>query len=131
LPWMREAESGYLVHTATLTSKATEEGFVLTPLNLTPPGKGSGLTLGGVVTKSGYTLHFAGTASEGQLQALRALAPPLGDGLDEVLRPEGAGAALKDGAGRVMRVDATCTRAWGSGQTCVAGAPAVAKRRRR
>ena len=114
---------------------------MLTPLSLTPPGKGSGLTLGGVVTKSGYTLHFAGTASEAQMQALRALAPPLGDGLLEVVRPEAAGAEAVDGvskgevakaeAGRGLKVDATCTRAWGSGQTCVAGAPAVAKRRRR
>ena len=137
LPWMREAESGYLVHTVTLASKAGAEGFVLTPLSLTPPGRGSGLTLGGVVTKTGYTLHFAGTASEAQLEALRALAPPLGDGLDEVVRPEGAvdgvskGEVAKAEAGRGLKVDATCTRAWGSGQTCAAGAPAVAKRRRR
>jgi len=131
LPWMG-AESVYLVHPVTLTSKAGEEGFVLTPLSLTPPGRGSGLTLGGVVTKSGYTLHFAGTATEAQLQGLRALAPPLGDGLDEVVRPEGVGAAAAKGETvRVIKVDATCTRAWGSGQTCVAGAPAVAKRRRR
>ena len=137
LPWMREAESGYLVHTVTLASKAGAEGFVLTPLSLTPPGRGSGLTLGGVVTKTGYTLHFAGTASEAQLEALRALAPPLGDGLDEVVRPEAAvdgvskGEVAKAEAGRGLKVDATCTRAWGSGQTCAAGAPAVAKRRRR
>ena len=95
------------------------------------------MTLGGVVTKTGYTLHFAGTASEAQLQALRALAPPLGDALDEVVRPEAAVDAVSKGevakaeAGRGLKVDATCTRAWGSGQTCVAGAPAVAKRRRR
>jgi AsmA protein len=145
LPWMG-AESAYLVHPVTLTSKATEDGFVLTPLNLTPPGRTPALTLSGVATKSGYTLHFAGTATEAQLQALRALAPPLGDGLLEVVRPEGVVGTAKDGAvkgeaakgeavkaetGRVMKVDATCTRAWGSGQTCVAGAPAVAKRRRR
>jgi AsmA family len=135
LPWMREAESGYLVHTVTLTSKTAEEGFVLTPLSLTPPGRSGALTLGGVATTSGLTLHFAGTASEAQIKALRALAPPLGDGLEEVLKPDGVVATgngvAKGEAGRVMKVDATCTRAWGAGQTCVAGAPVVAKRRRR
>jgi hypothetical protein len=132
---MREAESGYLVHTVTLTSKTGEEGFVLTPLSLTPPGRSGALTLGGVATTSGLTLHFAGTASEAQIKALRALAPPLGDGLEEVLKPDGVVATgngvAKGEAGRVMKVDATCTRAWGAGQTCVAGAPVVAKRRRR
>ena len=134
LPWMREAESGYLVHTVTLTSKAGDEGFVLTPLSLTPPGKTPALTLSGMATKSGYTLHFAGTATEAQIKALRALAPPLGDGLEKVLKPESvvatANAAAKGEAGRVMKVDATCVRAWGSGQTCEA-AVAVPKRRPR
>jgi len=130
LPWVG-AESVYLVHAVTLTSKASEDGFVLAPLSLTPAGRGSGLTLGGVVTRAGYTLHFTGTATEAQVQALRALAPPLGDGLEELVRPEGAGAPAKDAAARLVKVDATCARTWGSGQTCVAGAPAVAKRRRR
>ncbi len=84
--------------------------------------------MGGVATRSGYTLHFAGTATEAQLQALRALAPPLGDGLQEVVKPDGVGGAVMV---RVMKVDATCTRAWGSGQTCAAGEAVVARRRRR
>jgi AsmA protein len=130
LPWMREAESGYLVHTVTLTSKAGEEGFVLAPLSLTPPGRGSGLTMGGVATKAGYTLHFAGTATEAQVQALRALAPPLGDGLAEVVRTDGVVGTARDGAAREMKVDATCVRVWGAGQTCEAGAAAAPKRRR-
>lgn len=128
LPWIG-AEGAALAHPVTLTSRATEEGFVLTPLNLTPPGKMLALTLSGMATTSGYTLHFAGTATEAQLQALRALAPPLGDGLEEVIRPDGLVATAKDGA-RVMKVDATCTRTWGSGQGCEAGGSAVAKRRR-
>ena len=140
LPWMREAESGSLVHSVTLTSKATGEGFVLTPLTLTPPGKTPALTLSGVAAKSGYTLHFAGAATEAQLQALRALAPPLGDGLEEVLKPDGLvatangaakGEATKSETGRVMKLEATCTRAWGSGQTCSAAEAAAPKRRRR
>ena len=99
LPWMREAESGYLVHTVTLTRKAGDEGFVLAPVNLTPPGKGSGLVMGGVATRAGYTLRFAGTATEAQVQGLRALAPPLGDGLEEVVRGRGGGAARCEAAG--------------------------------
>jgi AsmA family len=134
LPW--GAESANLVHTVTLMSKATEEGFVLTPLGLTPPGRTPALTLSGTATKSGYALHFAGTATDAQVQALRALAPPLGDGLQEVLKPDGSVATGKDGtakgeAARVMKVDAACTRTWGSGQTCEAGEAAVAKRRSR
>jgi hypothetical protein len=129
LPW--GAESANLVHAVTVTSRATEEGFVLTPLGLTPPGKTPALTLSGTATKSGYALHFAGTATEAQLQALRALAPPLGDGLQEVVKPDGLSGAAKGEAARVMKVDATCTRAWGSGQTCVAGEAAAPKRRRR
>jgi len=125
LPWMREAESGYLVHTVTLTSKAGDEGFVLAPVNLTPPGKGSGLVMSGVATQSGYTLRLAGTATEAQVQGLRALAPPLGDGLEEVLKGDGVTGA------RGLKVEATCTRAWGAGQTCVASGATVAKRRRR
>ena len=127
LPWTG-AESAYLVHTATLTSRAAEEGFVLTPLSLTPAGKASGLMLSGVATTSGYTLRLVGTASEAQLQALRALAPPLGDGLQEVVKADGV---AKGEAGRVVKVDAMCSRAWGGGQTCSAGEAAVAKRRRR
>jgi len=141
LPWTGEAESGYLVHTVTLTSRASEEGFVMAPLNLTPPGKTPALTLSGTATKSGYALHFAGMTTVAQVQALLALAPPLGDGLEEVLRPDGLVATAKDGAakgeaikgetGRVMKVDATCTRAWGLGQTCAAAVAAAPKRRRR
>jgi hypothetical protein len=134
LPWMG-TESVYLVHTVTLTSKAGEEGFVLTPLSLTPPGKTPGLTLSGVATKSGYTLHFAGTATEAQIKALRALAPPLGDGLLEVLKPEAlvavANGAAKSVAARALKVDVTCVRPWGAGQTCEAAEAAVPKRRRR
>ena len=100
LPWMGE-ESVYLVHPVTLTSKAGEEGFMLTPLSLTPPGRTPALMLSGVATTSGYTLRFAGSATEAQLQGLRALAPPLGDGLMEVVRPEGLGA--KDGVARARQ----------------------------
>jgi AsmA protein len=120
LPWMGTEESVYLEHPFTLTTSTAEAGLVLAPVSLTPPGKGSGLVLSGVATRSGLTLHVAGTATEGQLEGLRALAPPLGDGLEEVV-PVVKGE---------LRVDVTCTRVWGGGQTCAA-VEAAAKRRER
>jgi hypothetical protein len=122
---MREAEGVYLDHPVTLT--AGEAGLVLSSVSLTPPGKTPALTLSGVATTTGVTLHFAGSATEAQMVGLRALAPPVGDGLMEVIRPDGA--AVKGEAARVMKVDATCTRVWGGGQSCVESAPVVKRRR--
>ncbi len=118
---MKEAESGYLVHPVTVTSKASDEGFVLMPVNLTPPGRTPALVMSGTATEAGYTLHFAGTATEAQVRALRALAPPLGDGLQEVVKPDGVGGVAKGEAVRVMKVDATCSRAWGGGADVCGG----------
>jgi hypothetical protein len=74
-------------------------------------------------------LHFAGSATEGQVQALRGLAPPLVDGLEDLVKTDGV--VAKDAAARVVKVDAACARVWGAGQTCVEGTPVVAKRRGR
>jgi hypothetical protein len=120
LPWKAEGES--LVHPVTVT--ANEGEFALTPFSLTLPGKAAGLTLNGTATRSGFTLRVVGSATEAQVVTLRGLAPPVGDGVERVLGPDGA-------AERVMKVDVTCSRAWGAGQTCVESAPVVAKRRRR
>ncbi len=98
--------------------------FVLTPISLALPGKAAGLTLSGTATRAGVTLRVVGAATEAQVAALRGMAPPLGDGVERVLGSGGA-------AERVMRIDVTCSRAWGAGQTCAEGAPVVAKRRRR
>jgi AsmA protein len=115
LPWKSE-----VVQPVAVT--AGEAGFVLTPFSLTLPGK-AGLTLSGTATRSGVTLRVSGTATEAQVVALRGLAPPVGDGVERVLGAEGA-------AERVVKVDVTCSRAWGAGQTCAQSAPVVAKRRR-
>jgi hypothetical protein len=101
--------------------------LVLAPVSLTPAGKGSALTLSGVATRSGLTLRYAGMATEAQMAAVRRLAPPLGDGLEDVVKGDGEG---KDAAARVVKVEAACTRAWGAGQTCVAGEAPAPKRRR-
>jgi AsmA protein len=124
LPWMGTEESVYLVHPFTLTTSTNETGLVLAPMNLTPPGKAPELTVSGAITPFGITLHLAGTATEAQMEALRGLAPPLGDGLNEVMTTDGVLPAKE------MKVDATCTRAWGGGQTCVAVEAAAPKRRR-
>jgi len=97
-------------------------GFVLAPLSLTS-GKTEALTLSGEATVSGYTLRLTGTATAQQVLALRSTLPPLGDGLQGVL-PEG-------GATKLMKIDVTCTRAWGAGQTCAAGVEPAKKGSRR
>jgi len=104
-------------------ARGGEAGFVLAPLSLTS-GKTEALTLGGEATAAGYTLRLTGTATGAQVLALRSTLPPLGDGLQGVL-PEG-------GATKLMKIDVTCTRVWGAGQTCaVNAAKPVARRRRR
>jgi AsmA protein len=115
LPWKSE-----VVQPVAVT--AGEAGFALAPFSLTLPGK-AGLTLSGTATRSGVTLRVSGTATEAQVMALRGLAPPVGDGVERVL---GAGGAAE----RVVKVDVTCSRAWGAGQVCAQSAPVVAKRRR-
>jgi hypothetical protein len=87
-------------------------GFVLAPLTLTATGKATLLTLSGTATRSGYTLHLAGAATGQQLLALRRAVPPLGDGLAEAL-PRSAVSTAKP-----LKLDLTCSRIWGSAQTC-------------
>ena len=127
LPWTG-TESQYLEHPVTLTTNSSDAGLILAPMNLTAPGRVPSLTLSGVATRSGYTLHLAGSATEGQLQALRSLAPPLGDGLDYLVGPA---VKVEGAAVRVIKVDATCTRVWGGGQTCTASAPPTPRKRMR
>jgi hypothetical protein len=115
LPWKAE-----VVQPVAVTASAA--GFVLTPFSLALPGK-AGLTLSGTATRSGVTLRVSGTATEAQVVALRGLAPPVGDGVERVLGGNGA-------AERGVKVDVTCSRAWGAGQACAQSAPVVAKRRR-
>jgi AsmA protein len=128
MPW-KPAESNFVLHPVSITSSAAGDGaaeYVLAPFSFTPPGKTPPLTLSGTVTKTGYTLHLMGTATTTQVVALRAMAPPLGDGLQEALAKVADGATVK-----AMKIDVTCSRAWGAAQTCVASLPESPKRRRR
>jgi hypothetical protein len=114
MPW-KGAESGFTVHPVAVRGSAA--GFVLEPMELMPAGKAQGLVMSGTATKTGYTLTLKGEATEAQMVALRALAPPLGDGLGEVVR-EGM-------------VEVTCAREWGGAQTCGVGVVKGPRRRRR
>ena len=132
LPW-KGARGDQAVHPITWTVKTVEPqgtaALVLSPLALTPPGKTPPLMLSGVVTRSGYALTLAGTATGVELTALRGLAPPLGDGLREAL----SGPAAKGGipAARARKIDVTCRRPWGGTQTCSTNRSKAARRRRR
>jgi hypothetical protein len=121
MPWAG-AESDFVEHPISIAS--SDGGFVLAPLSLMAPGKGPGLVLSGAVTRSGYSLRLAGTATVDQLVALRKTVPSLGDGLDAVLPVGGE-------VGKAMKIDVTCSRNWGALQTCVASVPEVPKRRHR
>jgi hypothetical protein len=123
IPW-KPTERLFVLHPISITSGAA--GFVLMPLSFTPPGKTPALTLSGTATKTGYTLHLMGSATEAQVVALRGMAPPLGDGLQEALRDGAAGTSAK-----AMKIDVTCSREWGEAQTCAASLPEAPKRRRR
>ena len=125
LPW-KPVEDEAAVHAVSVTSSG--EGLDLVPLSLAGAGKVPALTLSGTATKAGYLARLTGTATEAQVMALVALAPPLGDGVPEVLGKVGGGPGA---AARAMKIDVTCSRTWGAGQTCAAGSPVTTKHGRR
>ena len=90
----------------------TPGGAALAPVTLTrldqPP-----LVLSSTATTKGLNVHLAGTASRERVQQLAALMPPVADGLEDVLPPEGANASA------ASKLDITCTREWGGMQACV------------
>ncbi|MBW4040113.1 MAG: AsmA family protein [Acidobacteria bacterium] len=119
MPW-KPVEKNFLTHPVAVTSSAA--GFSLAPVSLNAPGKTPALTLSGMATRAGYTVRLAGTATEAQMEELRARLPPLGDAMQEALPKAEASAAA---ATKPMRVDITCARAWGRTQTCATTAAAV------
>ena len=129
MPW-KPAQPNFIEHPVSIAiSKVSVGGateFDLAPLNLTQPGKTPGLLLSGSATMEGYTLRMVGAATASQVIALRALLPPLGDDWQAAL-PELASSS----SSKPMKIDATCTRAWGKAQTCAASAPEPAKKRHR
>ena len=127
LPW-DSPESSFVLHPISLTSNA-DGGFVLGPISLTAPGKAAGLVMSGTVGWSGYTVRVAGVGTREQVVALRRLAPPLGDGVDAVLAADAVAGGPVSSA--PVKVDVTCVRSWGAGQSCVAGVVEAPKRKRR
>ncbi|MGA8940937.1 MAG: AsmA family protein [Acidobacteriaceae bacterium] len=140
MPW-KPVENGFTVHPISVTTSTAATGgsgeFALTPLRLTAPGKLPELTLSGTATRRGYTLTLVGEATSAQLAELRAIAPPLGDGLLDLLKLDAPaksaqGSVVEAAAlARAIKVDVTCARPWGGSQTCTEAAPATPKRRRR
>jgi hypothetical protein len=122
MPW--NPEKDFVEHPVSVTG--SDGVFVLAPLSLIAPEKTPGLTLGGTATLAGYTLRLAGTAMVEDVLKVRAMLPPLGDGLQEALPELGSGAATKP-----MKIDVTCTRLWAGAQHCAASAPAPKKARHR
>ncbi len=104
-------------------------GAVLAPLDLMPPGKTPPLILSGTANRQGYRVNLQGTATAQQIQSLRAKFPPLTDGLEQALP---ATPATTEGSSldKPMKIDVTCTRIWGAGQTCAEIAAAPAKKPR-
>jgi hypothetical protein len=100
---------------------------VLAPLNLMPPGKTPPLILSGTANRQGYKMSLQGTATAQQIRSLRVMFPPLTDGLEQAL-PASAEAS---GVDKPMKIDVTCTRVWGTAQTCAELAAAPAKKTRR
>jgi hypothetical protein len=123
MPW-KPVDRSFLRHPVTVTSSAA--GFSLAPVSLNAPGKMPALTLSGLATRSGYTAHLTGIATPAQLDALRSRLPPLGDAIEAALPTAAEGAAAKP-----LRVDVTCSRAWGGPQTCSTAAPTAKRPHRR
>ncbi len=132
LPWKGANSEGF-VHPVSFAVGSDGGGggveFLLAPFDLTPPGKTGPLVLSGKAGRDGYTLTLTGTATGAQVGALRALAPPLGDGLREAIHePRVRGGAR---ATQAFKIDVTCVRSWGGPQACLPAKPEATGRRRR
>jgi hypothetical protein len=103
--------------------------FYLAPMTLTPAGNSPSLTLSGTASRQNYTLQLVGSATEGQIRALCAMLPPLGDGLEEAL-PTKAGANAAN-PNKQMALDVSCTRRWGGPQICTEAIPAPPRKKHR
>ncbi len=97
-------------------------GAVLAPVNLAGAGDTPPLWLSGEADRKGYRLNLQGTATAQQIHALRAMFPPLTDGLEPALLSP---AEPRD---KALKVDVACTRAWGAAQTCAPATPTPAKK---
>jgi hypothetical protein len=101
------------------------DGFTLAPFNLTFADKAP-LMFSATADPNNMTLHIAGTGTPHQIMFLAWAMPPLADGFTQAM-PVLAGSSASP-----LKVDLTCTRAWGGEQTCVAmRAPEAVKPKRR
>jgi hypothetical protein len=117
------ADSKFVERGFTIASAG--DGFTLAPFNLTFADKAA-LIFGATAGASGISLRLAGTATPHQAMFLQWAMPPLADGFTQAM-PVLAGSSAAP-----LKVDLTCSRAWGGEQTCVAmRAPEAVKPKRR
>jgi len=95
--------------------------WILAPMNILRSD--TTLLLSGSANRDGYTLHLDGTATPQEILALRASAPPLGDGLQEA-QPD----LFDPTSTKPIKVDVTCIRKWRGPQTCTTATAEPAKR---
>jgi AsmA protein len=100
-----------------------DDSVVLAPVNLFPSEAATTLLLSGSANREGYILRLDGTLTPAQMSKLRAVAPPLSDGVQEAV-PELFDAT----ATKPVKVDITCSRPWRAAQTCTTPQPETAKR---
>jgi AsmA protein len=96
----------------------------LQPVALHPVSSGATpaqLTLQGIASRSGYTLHLSGTATPAQAIDLSSDFPPVSDGVAQ---------ALPSLTTATTAVDLTCSRMWPAQQTCVEAAAPAPRRSR-
>lgn len=137
---------------AAATIAGTPQGFALGALNIANQDKPA-LTLSGLVTQNSSTFTLTGTVAPDELRSYIALAPPLGDNLDQVWtplappKPDAAQPAAekpavakkttdtapaKDDSAKPVAINVTCGRPWGGPQTCAAlASPAPKKKGKR
>jgi hypothetical protein len=100
-------------HTSTFSVTTVDDGAILAPLNLMPASASTTLMLSGSANPEGYTLRLYGTVTPAQMLKLRAVAPPLSDGVQQAVP------ALFDTASiKPVKVDVVCSRSWKGGQSC-------------
>ncbi|SEG63182.1 AsmA protein [Bryocella elongata] len=118
------------------TIAGTPQGFALGAINVAAEGKPA-LNLSGLATQGSYSFTLTGSATPQEIRDYIAMAPPLGDNLDQTwaplapAKPDAKASdaksadtkAAKDEPAKAVPINITCGRPWGGPQTCVATAP--------
>jgi hypothetical protein len=106
-------------HTTTNPTTPCTPSLELTPASI-PPGADQNLTISGTLTPCGYTYQATGQTTTEALTTLGAKLPTLADGLLATLPPDPG----------PQHLNTTCTRTWGTPQTCTAQKATPATRKK-